>query len=63
MPFKSKLPDVIIPENVTLPDFMVERLNKHLNHKLLIDPYTKREYTGQQIIDTIKKVGLEHITQ
>eukprot|EP00026_Physarum_polycephalum_P014292 Phypoly_transcript_14790.p1 GENE.Phypoly_transcript_14790~~Phypoly_transcript_14790.p1 ORF type:complete len:182 (+),score=24.29 Phypoly_transcript_14790:87-632(+) len=57
MPFKSKLADVFIPDNVSLPDFMVQRLIEHPNPKLLVDPYTKREYSSQQVIETINKVA------
>eukprot|EP00026_Physarum_polycephalum_P002353 Phypoly_transcript_02359.p1 GENE.Phypoly_transcript_02359~~Phypoly_transcript_02359.p1 ORF type:complete len:523 (-),score=74.68 Phypoly_transcript_02359:105-1673(-) len=57
MPFKSKIPDITIPDDISVPEFIVEHFNQHPNRKLLIDPYTKREFTCQQVSDLIKKVS------
>eukprot|EP00026_Physarum_polycephalum_P005760 Phypoly_transcript_05798.p1 GENE.Phypoly_transcript_05798~~Phypoly_transcript_05798.p1 ORF type:complete len:525 (+),score=53.95 Phypoly_transcript_05798:140-1714(+) len=57
MPFRSKIPDIRIPHDITLPDFVVEHYHQYPDRKLLIDPYTKRDFTCQDVKETINKVS------
>eukprot|EP00026_Physarum_polycephalum_P017924 Phypoly_transcript_19317.p1 GENE.Phypoly_transcript_19317~~Phypoly_transcript_19317.p1 ORF type:complete len:189 (+),score=23.56 Phypoly_transcript_19317:80-646(+) len=57
MPFSSKLPEVFIPDDITVTDFATQNLLKHPDIKLLIDPYGENSFTCQQAFDTINKIS------
>lgn len=58
MPFNSKLPDITIPTNISLPEFIIQNF-KYIpkDKKILIDPFSQRSYTPPQAIHAINKVA------
>jgi hypothetical protein len=58
MPFTSRLPDIPIPDDISVTDFIVENFHSNPNHQLLIDPFGENSFTNQQALTFIYKVFL-----
>eukprot|EP00026_Physarum_polycephalum_P010050 Phypoly_transcript_10198.p1 GENE.Phypoly_transcript_10198~~Phypoly_transcript_10198.p1 ORF type:complete len:140 (-),score=18.19 Phypoly_transcript_10198:626-1045(-) len=55
--FTSKIPDISIPTDISLPDFIVQNFHLHPSRKILVDPISRTSYTTQQAQETINKVA------
>eukprot|EP01113_Clastostelium_recurvatum_P036216 TRINITY_DN5135_c0_g1_i4.p1 TRINITY_DN5135_c0_g1~~TRINITY_DN5135_c0_g1_i4.p1 ORF type:complete len:532 (+),score=167.90 TRINITY_DN5135_c0_g1_i4:8-1603(+) len=57
MLFRSKFPDIVIPEDVTLPDFVMESFGAHPDKVALIDAASDRKVTYGELHGLIYRVS------
>ncbi|VFQ58473.1 unnamed protein product [Cuscuta campestris] len=53
--FRSKYPSVQVPDDMTLPDFVLHNIEPYTNNVALVDSTTGKEYTYGQVLRDIRR--------
>lgn len=53
--FKSRYPSVPIPDNLTLPEFVLKDSESYADHVAFVDAVTKRSYTHGQVVRDVRR--------